>query len=98
MCYNYFMVCIGNDWDELLREEFTKEYYLKLRAFLKQEYSSRTIYPDMYHIFHALQAKVKIRIESQRIFIIHSFGTGSYLQFLLPHAKINRYSNDRYSF
>ena len=25
MCYNYFMVCIGNDWDELLRDEFKKD-------------------------------------------------------------------------
>lgn len=29
------MVNIGNDWDEILKDEFSKEYYLKLRAFLK---------------------------------------------------------------
>ena len=27
------MVNIGNDWDEILKDEFSKEYYLKLRAF-----------------------------------------------------------------
>ena len=49
------MVNIGNDWDTLLKNEFEKEYYLKLRQFLKSEYSSRTIYPDMYDIFNALK-------------------------------------------
>lgn len=49
------MVNIGNEWDELLKEEFTKEYYLKLREFLKKEYFSRRVYPDMYDIFNALR-------------------------------------------
>ena len=49
------MVHIGNEWDELLKDEFQKEYYLKLREFLKQEYSSRRIYPGMYDIFNALK-------------------------------------------
>ncbi len=33
------MVNIGNEWDELLKGEFDKEYYLKLRQFLISEYS-----------------------------------------------------------
>lgn len=49
------MVHLGNDWDKILGDEFTKEYYLSLREFLKQEYASRTIYPDMYDIFNALK-------------------------------------------
>ncbi|HHT62818.1 MAG TPA: uracil-DNA glycosylase [Clostridia bacterium] len=49
------MVRFDNDWDELLKEEFQKEYYLKLRQFLKKEYRTRTIYPDMYKIFEALK-------------------------------------------
>ena len=49
------MVHIGNEWDEILKGEFEKEYYLKLRQFLKSEYSSHTIYPDMYDIFCALK-------------------------------------------
>ena len=49
------MVNIGNDWDTLLAEEFTKEYYLKLREFLKEEYFSRKIYPSMHNIFNALK-------------------------------------------
>ena len=49
------MVNIGNDWDEILKDEFSKEYYLKLRAFLKSEYKSHCIHPDMYDIFNALK-------------------------------------------
>ncbi len=49
------MVHIGNDWDLALSGEFTKEYYLKLREFLKQEYFSRTVYPPMTDIFNALR-------------------------------------------
>ncbi|MCD8007003.1 MAG: uracil-DNA glycosylase [Oscillospiraceae bacterium] len=49
------MVVIGNDWDEVIGGEFSKDYYLKLRDFLKTEYSSGTIYPDMYHIYTALK-------------------------------------------
>jgi uracil-DNA glycosylase len=49
------MVNIGNDWDELLKDEFTKDYYLKIRDFLKTEYREKTIYPDMYDIFNALK-------------------------------------------
>ncbi|MDD2301295.1 MAG: uracil-DNA glycosylase [Eubacteriales bacterium] len=50
------MVRLGNDWDALLAEEFSKDYYRKLRAFLKSEYETRTIYPDMHDIFNALKA------------------------------------------
>ena len=49
------MVNIGNDWDQLLKDEFNKEYYLSLREFLKAEYLSRKIYPPMHDIFNALK-------------------------------------------
>lgn len=49
------MVNIGNSWDEVLKGEFDKEYYLKLREFLKAEYGTRVIYPNMYDIFNALK-------------------------------------------
>ena len=49
------MVSIGNDWDNLLKDEFTKDYYLKLRQFLALEYQTKTIYPNMYDIFNALK-------------------------------------------
>lgn len=49
------MVNLGNGWDELLKDEFTKDYYLELREFLKQEYSTRAVYPPMNDIFNALR-------------------------------------------
>ena len=49
------MVNIGNEWDDLLGDEFKKEYYLKLREFLKSEYGTRRIYPNMYDIFNSLK-------------------------------------------
>ena len=49
------MVHIGNDWDELLAGEFEKDYYLKLRSFLKEEYFTKRIYPPMNDIFNALK-------------------------------------------
>lgn len=49
------MVTLNNDWDELLKDEFQKEYYLKLRQFLAREYTSKTIYPDKYNIFEAFK-------------------------------------------
>lgn len=49
------MVHIGNSWDVLLKDEFQKEYYQKLRTFLAKEYKTQTIYPDMYDIFNALK-------------------------------------------
>lgn len=49
------MVSIGNDWDDILKDEFEKEYYLKLRSELKKEYQSQKIYPNMYDIFNALK-------------------------------------------
>ncbi|MHC5252122.1 uracil-DNA glycosylase [Listeria kieliensis] len=49
------MIQLGNDWDELLKEEFQKPYYLDLREFLKVAYGSKTIFPDMYDIFNALK-------------------------------------------
>ena len=50
------MVHFGNDWDEILSDEFEKPYYKQLRQFLKEEYSSHRIYPDMWDIFNALKA------------------------------------------
>lgn len=49
------MVNIGNDWDEILKDEFKKEYYLNLREFLKKEYRTHTVYPNMFDIFNALK-------------------------------------------
>ncbi|MBQ4384027.1 MAG: uracil-DNA glycosylase [Firmicutes bacterium] len=44
----------ANDWEDLLQPEFRQEYYLKLHDFLRTEYQTRVIYPDMYDIFNAM--------------------------------------------
>lgn len=49
------MVHIGNDWDKILADEWSKPYYRQLREFLKKEYSSQTVYPHMNDIFNALK-------------------------------------------
>ena len=49
------MIDLENDWNELLKDEFEKEYYLNLREFLKKEYNTYTVYPNMYDIFNALK-------------------------------------------
>lgn len=49
------MVKLGNDWDGILADEWEKEYYKNLRVFLKNEYSTQRIYPDMNDIFNALK-------------------------------------------
>lgn len=49
------MVKIGNDWDDILADEWQKPYYLQLREFLKQEYKNYTVYPKMNDIFNALK-------------------------------------------
>ncbi|MBM7871951.1 uracil-DNA glycosylase [Clostridium pascui] len=48
------MQILKNDWQDLLEDEFKKDYYLNLREFLINEYKTKTIYPNMYDIFNAL--------------------------------------------
>ena len=49
------MVNIGNKWDDILKDEFEKDYYKKIREFLRYEYSHYTVYPKMENIFSALK-------------------------------------------
>lgn len=45
---------LTNDWHDLLSDEFLKPYYIELREFLKHEYATETIFPEMDEIFNAL--------------------------------------------
>jgi len=70
------MVKLGNDWDSILADEWEKDYYKNLRAFLKKEYSTQRIYPDMNDIFNALKYT---SFENTKVVIIgqdpyHGFG------------------------
>ena len=49
------MVNFNNDWDEILDGEFDKDYYVRLRQFLINEYKTCRIYPSMYDIYNAMK-------------------------------------------
>ena len=46
---------IGNDWDSLLKEEYQKEYFKNLLAFVKDEYKAKTVYPKQNEVFNAFR-------------------------------------------
>ena len=46
---------LNNSWQDLLSEEFNKEYYQNLRRFLINEYKTKNIHPEAHDIFNALQ-------------------------------------------
>ncbi|MEG1805408.1 MAG: uracil-DNA glycosylase [Clostridia bacterium] len=49
------MIRIGNDWDELLKDEFASENYKAIHEFLKTEYQTQTAFPPMDDIFNAFK-------------------------------------------
>ena len=49
------MVHLGNDWDDILADEWAKPYYQNLREILKREYATQRVYPPMHDIFNALR-------------------------------------------
>ena len=46
---------IGNKWDEILKEEYNKEYFKNLIDFIKKEYKNKTIYPKQNEVFNAFR-------------------------------------------
>lgn len=63
------MGAISNDWLSPLAAEFKKPYYKKLYETVKEEYQTRTVYPDANDIFNAFDFtpldKVKVVILGQ---------------------------------
>ena len=81
----------GNDWDEVLNDEFEKPYYSKLREFLKKEYAEETIYPQMDDLWTAFKLtpfnEVKVVILGQDPY--HGPGQAHGLSFSVkPGVKI----------
>jgi uracil-DNA glycosylase len=58
-----------NDWQQVLEKEFDKPYYLQLIEFLKQQYTSETVYPEMDDLWSAFNEtafeEVKVVIVGQ---------------------------------
>lgn len=46
---------IGNDWDNLLKEEYQKDYFKKLEEFVLDEYHNKTIYPKINEVYNAFR-------------------------------------------
>ena len=80
------MVKITEEWDEVLKEEFSSPEYLALREFLKKEYSTHTVYPSMYDIFNSMKItafdSVKVVLLGQDPY--HNEGQAMGLSFSVP--------------
>lgn len=81
----------GNDWDEVLDDEFEKPYYSKLREFLKKEYEEEMIHPQMDDLWTAFKLttfnEVKVVILGQDPY--HGPGQAHGLSFSVkPGVKI----------
>lgn len=46
---------IGNNWDNLLKDEYQKQYFIDLMNFIKKEYKEKTIYPRQNEVFNAFK-------------------------------------------
>ncbi len=49
------MIPLGGGWDEALKPLFEDGRYLKIREFLKYEYSHYVVYPDMYDLYNCFR-------------------------------------------
>ena len=80
------MVKITSEWDEILKDEFNAPSYLKLREFLKTEYSTHTVYPSMYDIFNSMKhtafKDIKVVLLGQDPY--HNEGQAMGLSFSVP--------------
>ena len=45
---------VGNKWDEILQEEYKKDYFKKIVEFINKEYTNKTCYPPKSRILRAL--------------------------------------------
>ena len=76
------------DWKAPLAPLFADERYQQIRAFLKSEYSSRVIYPDMHDIFNCFRftpyEKVKVVLLGQDPY--HNEGQAHGLCFSVPNG------------
>lgn len=46
---------INDDWQKVLDDQFNQPYYHQLHNFLKEEYTTQTIYPNMNNIYQAFK-------------------------------------------
>jgi len=79
---------IETSWDEVLKNEYEKEYFLKLAVFVKHEREHHVVYPPKQLVFSAFQKtpfhKVKVVIVGQDPY--HGPGQAHGLCFSVPKA------------
>lgn len=46
---------IGNDWDEILKDEFKKEYFVNLMHHIREEYQKKIVFPKKEQVFNAFR-------------------------------------------
>ncbi len=82
------MITFNNQWDEKLSPLFLNEKYKKIREFLKEEYKTHTVYPDMHNIYNCFKRtdykNVKCVILGQDPY--HEVGQAQGLSFSVPNG------------
>ena len=77
---------IGNEWDEILKDELKKDYFIKLMNNVRKEYNTKTIFPRKDQVFNAFRYtpynKVKVVILGQDPY--HGVGEAEGLSFSVP--------------
>ena len=80
---------IGNEWDNVLKDEFEKDYFIKIRKFIDSEYETKTVYPPYDDIFNAFKLTplndVKVVILGQDPY--HEAGQAHGLAFSTPEGR-----------
>lgn len=80
---------IGNDWDLILKDEFEKDYFLKIKDFVNEQYQTKTVYPPYDEIFNAFKLTppecVKVVILGQDPY--HEKGQAHGLAFSTPENR-----------
>lgn len=61
------MFCISQNWFNLLKDEFEKDYYKKLSLFLENEYKTKTIYPKPENVFNSIN---HVKFDDVKVVII----------------------------
>ena len=77
---------IGNDWDEILKDELKKDYFIKLINSIRKEYNTKTVFPRKDQVFNAFRytpyKNVKVVILGQDPY--HGVGEAEGLSFSVP--------------
>jgi len=79
---------VGNNWDNLLQDEYNKDYFKKIVKFINKEYKEKTIFPPKDKILRALSLTsyddVKVVILGQDPY--HGIGEANGLSFAVNNG------------